>query len=63
MEIKDYSEIELWNPNTGSQYIFDEDDFYSVYEYYNEVWNINKGFKLYYQQYLQERQYHILEIE
>ena len=32
MEIKDYSEIELWNPNTRKPYIFNENNFYGVYE-------------------------------
>ena len=51
----------MWNPNTGRRFIFDEDDFYC--EYYAEVWNINEGFGLYYQQYLQEQKQYILQIE
>ena len=47
MEIKEYSEMEMWNPNTGQRYIYDEDDFYS--DYCDELWNIDKGFELYYQ--------------
>ena len=50
MTIKDYSEMELWNPNTGRRYIYNENGFYS--DYYDEVQNINKGFELYYQKYL-----------
>jgi len=38
MRIQDYSEEVMWIPNTGRQYICDEEDFYR--EYYNEVWNI-----------------------
>ena len=45
MKIEDYSKMELWNPNTGRPYIFDEDDFYG--NYYDEIFNINEGFKLY----------------
>ena len=61
MKIKEYSEEEMWNPNTGRQFIFDEGDFYC--EYYDEIWKIDKGFDLYYQQYLQEQEQHILQIE
>ena len=51
----------MWNPNTGRRYVYDENDFYG--DYYDELWNINKGFELNYQQYLQEQQQHILQIE
>ena len=51
----------MWNPNTGERYIFDEDEIQG--NYYNELWNINKEFDLYYQQYLQEQQQHVLQIE
>ena len=62
MEIKEYFEMEVWNPNKERQDIYDEDDdFYGVY--YDEVWNIDKRFKLYYQRYLQEQQQHILQIQ
>ena len=61
MEIQEYSEMEVWNPNTGRQYIYDEDDFYG--DYYDVVWNIEEGFELSYQRYLQEHQQHILQIE
>ena len=52
-EIKEYSEEEAWNPNTGKRYIYDEDDFYN--EYYDEIWGIEEGFDLHYQRYLQEK--------
>ena len=61
MEIKEYSEMEMWNPNTGRRYIFDEDDFYG--NYYDEIWNIDDGFELYYQRYMQEQQQHVLQME
>ena len=61
MEIKEYSEMEMWNPNTGRRYIFDEDDFYG--NYYDEIWNIDEGFELYYQRYMQEQQQHVLQME
>ena len=50
MKIEDYSEMELWNPNIGRRYIFDEDDFYG--NYYDKIWNTDKGFELYYQRYM-----------
>ena len=54
IEIKEYSEMEVWNPNTEKPYVYDEDDFYD--DYYDLLWNIDKGFKLFYQRYLQEQQ-------
>ena len=61
VEIKEYSEMELWNPNTGRRYIYDEDDLYGYY--YDEIWSIGKAFKLYYQQYMQGQQQQVLQIE
>ena len=53
--------MEVWNPNTGRRYIFDEDDLYG--NYYDEIWNIDEGFELYYQRYMHEQQQHVLQIE
>ena len=53
--------MEVWNLNTGRRYIQDEDDLYG--NYYDEIWNINNGFELYYQQYMQEQQQHVLQTE
>ena len=63
MKIKDYFEEEMWSPNKGREYIFDEVDFYC--DYYDEVWNIDKGFNLHCQRYLQEQEQEqrILQIE
>ena len=61
VEIKAYSEMEVWNPNTGRRYIYDEDDLYG--NYYDEISNIDDGFELYYQRYMQEQQQHVLQME
>ena len=58
MEIKEYSEMEVWISNTSRRYIYDEDDLYG--DYYDELWNIDEGFELYYKRYVQEQQQHIL---
>ena len=61
MKIKEYSELKVWNSHTGRRYIFDEDDLYGYY--FDEIWNIKEGFELYYQQYIQEQQQLVLQIE
>mmetsp|Transcript_59739 Transcript_59739/g.64467 ORF Transcript_59739/g.64467 Transcript_59739/m.64467 type:complete len:205 (-) Transcript_59739:85-699(-) len=44
-----------------SRYVFDGDSLYG--NDYDEIWNINEGFKLHYQRYMQEQQQHVLQIE
>ena len=61
MEIKEYSEMEVWNPNTGRRHIYDEDDLYG--DPYDELWNIEEGVELYYQRYQHEHRQHILQSE